>query len=313
MNENPPPKAIEDEMKNQTESELKNIMNSESIMKIDFRSLNLLKELEEKKSSKESEIQNINKQPNEIEFKVKPNLNNRNKINDNSKSLQNLQPEESELKSRRNKIFGNFTIGDMSEGVTKKKSSEEQKFNSISEFQSKLYGEKSHIIHNNYLIANPTQLKKDLELHTEKKPLKSPEDTKLKKMSIKQFIVESLDKNITALVMSIATIYALILSDLNIIFFTPDVDIVFSILSGLVFLLFILEFVLSSTLKKDYNATFFFYLDLICILSMMLNIDWIIYPSLEFFYKLSTDDSSKNGFGLQKFMRNLSGALRLTR
>lgn len=133
-----------------------------------------------------------------------------------------------------------------------------------------------------------------------------------KKKSIKIIISEMLDKNITALVMSIATIYALILSDLNVIFFSPDVDTLFNILSGVVFFMFLIEFVLSITTKEDYNWTFFFWLDLLSIFSMILNIDWIIYPFLEFFSE-STSSESMGSVGLQKVVRNLSGVVRLTR
>jgi cytochrome bd-type quinol oxidase subunit 2 len=131
--------------------------------------------------------------------------------------------------------------------------------------------------------------------------------------TIKKKISEFLDKNITALIMSLATIYALILSDLNVILFSPDVDIIFNILSGFVFILFLVEFVLSTSTKEDYNGTFFFWLDLLSILSMILNIDWIIYPFLEFFSEVTSSDSSISNLGLQKVVRNLSGVVRLTR
>lgn len=134
-----------------------------------------------------------------------------------------------------------------------------------------------------------------------------------KKKSIKKTISEFLDKNITALIMTIATIYALVLSDLNVIFFSPDVDIFFNILSGIVFMLFLIEFVLSVTTKDDYNGTFFFWLDLLSIFSMVLNIDWIIYPLLESFSDSPSSDTSLSSLSIQKMVKNLSGVVKLTR
>jgi len=134
-----------------------------------------------------------------------------------------------------------------------------------------------------------------------------------KNVSLKKTISDLLDKNITALIMTIATIYALILSDLNIIFFSQDVDIIFNILSGVVFILFLAEFILSTTTKEDYNGTFFFWLDLFSILSMILNIDWIIYPFLELISQSTNSDTSVSNIGLQKVVRNLGGVVKLTR
>lgn len=167
---------------------------------------------------------------------------------------------------------------------------------------------------NNDLNSNFKKQESKLGIENKAKVIPANENPPINmKRSVKKIISEMLDKNITALIMSIATIYALILSDLNIIFFSPDVDIIFSILSGIVFILILVEFVLSTSTKEDNNGTFFFWLDLLSILSMILNIDWIIYPFLEFFSETTSTDSAFTNIGLQKVMRNLSGVVRLTR
>lgn len=132
-------------------------------------------------------------------------------------------------------------------------------------------------------------------------------------ITLKKKLSELLDRNTTALVMTIATIYALIFSDINVIFLTPDADIFFNILSVFVFCLFLIEFVLSIFVKDEYTNSFFFWLDLFSILSMLLNIDWIIYPFIEIFTNWRSDDSSITNLSFQKAMRNLSSAIKITR
>ena len=132
--------------------------------------------------------------------------------------------------------------------------------------------------------------------------------------NFKHKIREALDNNKTLMVMTIASVYALILSDLNTIFFSKGpVDIIFTILSTIVFLLFFCEFILFSIARDDYNFTFFFWMDFISLLSMIVNIEWIVYPTIIFISGWYNDDTSFTSPTMYRIMKSLSGAIRTTR
>ena len=106
--------------------------------------------------------------------------------------------------------------------------------------------------------------------------------------------------------------YALILSDFNKIFFPPNIDIIFSILSTGVFFLFLFEFILLLIVKKEYSCSFIFWLDLASIFSMLINIDWLVYPCLALFSNISSTDGIINK-NFQSVIKNLSGVVKTTR
>jgi hypothetical protein len=133
------------------------------------------------------------------------------------------------------------------------------------------------------------------------------------KNSFKHKIKEALDNKKTLMVMTIASVYALILSDLNIIFFSKGlIDIIFNVFSTIVFSLFFIEFTLSSISKDNYIFTFIFWMDFASMLSMLVSIEWAIFPFLDLFSIKKLDRNHLNPFAY-KIMKSLSLAIRTTR
>ena len=133
----------------------------------------------------------------------------------------------------------------------------------------------------------------------------------ISKNSFKQKIKDALDNKKTLMVMTIASVYALILSDLNIIFFSKGaIDIIFTIISTIVFFLFLIEFILSSIVKDNYNLTFFFWMDLFSMLSMLINIEWIVSATINLIFGKFMIFTSPS---MYRLMKSLSGAVRTSR
>lgn len=134
------------------------------------------------------------------------------------------------------------------------------------------------------------------------------------KNNLKSRIKEFLDNNKFLMVMSIASVYALILSDLNTIFFSKGaMDIIFTIISTVVFILFLIDFLLSCIARDDYVFTFFFWVDFISMLSMTVNIEWIVFPSMNLISSLMDEEKSYTSPLMYKITKSLSGAFRTSR
>lgn len=69
------------------------------------------------------------------------------------------------------------------------------------------------------------------------------------------------------------TVYALIGDDIRILSTDKDADIVFTVLNIMALTLFAVELILSSIGVKDYFGSFFFWLDLISTISIVLDIE----------------------------------------
>lgn len=184
-------------------------------------------------------------------------------------------------------------------------------------FDKKLFKFKSSGIfsekENNHFSKSKSKIEKNSNSknYFKKNPTLKNENQKFKK-SLKDKIRNILDHKITAIILTLATLYALILSDFNIIFFSPNIDIIFSILSTGVFFLFLFEFILLLIVKKEYSCSFIFWLDLASIFSMLINIDWLVYPCLELFLNITSSDGIRNK-NFQSVIRNLSGVVKATR
>src|SRR5258706_14071264 len=76
--------------------------------------------------------------------------------------------------------------------------------------------------------------------------------------------------------MTIITVYALFGDDVRMLFFTSAADNVFYGLTTLAFVSFSLELVLSCYAKEDYFLGFYFWLDLVSTLSLIMDIGWIM-------------------------------------
>lgn len=85
-----------------------------------------------------------------------------------------------------------------------------------------------------------------------------------------------LDHWITTTIMTIVTIYALFSDDVKMLFFSIDADTTFDILTISALVLFSLEIIISSMTKDDYFNGFYFWLDLISTLSLIMDIGFVM-------------------------------------
>jgi len=83
-----------------------------------------------------------------------------------------------------------------------------------------------------------------------------------------------LDNEITSVVMTIITLYALFADDVRVLITDKDGDPNFWILNIIALGLFSLEIIFSSICKEDYFNGFFFWLDVISTLTLLLDIGW---------------------------------------
>jgi hypothetical protein len=118
------------------------------------------------------------------------------------------------------------------------------------------------------------------KLQTTKTELFKPRE---KPKNMKGLIENFLDSNIELWVMAIFTCFALFGSDLKVIFLYPKHDDIFNAIYLFVLFLFLVEFFCNWYVKPAYVSTFFFWLDLMSIVSMFLEIDWILNPLVDEF------------------------------
>jgi len=84
-----------------------------------------------------------------------------------------------------------------------------------------------------------------------------------------------IDSNLFQLLITSLIMYALFGTDLNFYFFTKEQDFVFDILTFISLGVFTLEIVLSIISKKSYLFSFFFWLDLLSTLTLVLDLSWV--------------------------------------
>jgi hypothetical protein len=105
--------------------------------------------------------------------------------------------------------------------------------------------------------------------------------------------------------MAVITIYILFAEDIKLLCTTKDTDYIFSILTILCIVIYSIEFVISICSIDKYNWSFYFWLDLLSILAMFLDVDWI-YKGL--IYGISGVDDSKSS--VNKNAKTLSAIFR---
>ena len=93
-------------------------------------------------------------------------------------------------------------------------------------------------------------------------------------------IAELLDNNYFICSLSIVTILVLFESNIMLLCFNAESDFYFDIFKICCFCLFIIEFGLSCALKIDYNLSFYFWLDFISTLSILVEVNIIFQPLL---------------------------------
>lgn len=84
-----------------------------------------------------------------------------------------------------------------------------------------------------------------------------------------------LDSNLTSILMSLITVYALFGDDIRNLSTRPSADPVFYSFTTIAMFFFILELLLSSFAKVDYLWSFYFWLDLVGTLSLIPDIGWL--------------------------------------
>ncbi len=324
MNDKSLSKISQINFKNQSESEIKYILKTESNK---FGNLNMIDRSIEKveKNHLENIFKNRDSDITKNNYCSNDKSKEKNNENSNNNFLMNQiipfsekspKTKTFDMKIRRTRKSGIFSFDEFKEDLANRLTINKTRNRAISKKTNQNKNEMENGISNinkNNIFNNENFDNTQFSItkpHTKNSSMKE-----IKGISIKKLISDLLDKNITVLIMSLATIYALIFCDFNVIFFDNDVDVIFSILSGIVFTLFLLEFILSVITKKDYNFNFFFWFDLFSIFSMVINIDWIIFPFLGFISDLTLNESSftNNKAELQKLMENISEVVRHTR
>jgi hypothetical protein len=108
------------------------------------------------------------------------------------------------------------------------------------------------------------------------------EDRKeVKFVNLKDFLKKVIDSNIQLFVMAFLTAFALFASDIKSISIDPQHDDAFNILFYIVLASFILELLITWYTKSGYFNSFFFWLDILSILSMIFEIEWVLLPLID--------------------------------
>ena len=97
---------------------------------------------------------------------------------------------------------------------------------------------------------------------------------------LKIIIDKFLENNLYVIFMTLVTIYALFGTDISVAFLSQELDSTFDYISTVAFVLFVIELLLSCYAKKDYVFSFFFWLDLVSTISLIMEIDFIFTPLL---------------------------------
>lgn len=106
-----------------------------------------------------------------------------------------------------------------------------------------------------------------------------------KKEKIKRFFKNYIDHNAELLIMSILTIFCLFAPDFQHILISMRYDDIFNSCYIFIFTVFMLEFLISIWVKPSYANSFFFWIDLLATLSMLLEADWILTPLVNLILK----------------------------
>lgn len=100
------------------------------------------------------------------------------------------------------------------------------------------------------------------------------EDDEFEKMK-KKCSYKFLESCFFQIYISVITIYALYGEDLRVIFFPKLLDPLFNYVTIICMISFSLEIILASAAKPQYICGFFFWLDVISTVSMLLDITWV--------------------------------------
>lgn len=98
------------------------------------------------------------------------------------------------------------------------------------------------------------------------------------KEKFKNFVEKYLDHNVELGIMTFVTLFALFGPDFKALGLSPIYDPVFNIIFFIVMFMFFSELLASVWVKQGYYKSFFYWLDLFACISMILEIEWILFP-----------------------------------
>jgi len=108
----------------------------------------------------------------------------------------------------------------------------------------------------------------------EKKKKRTQNDEDYK--PIREIVREYVIGNTVTAIMTFTTLFALFGDDLRIWFASKDDDVYFFIALAISLVLFTLELLLQSCVLEDFAYSFYFWLDFVATLSLILDVPWLI-------------------------------------
>ena len=73
----------------------------------------------------------------------------------------------------------------------------------------------------------------------------------------------------------LATLYALFGDDIKVAFFSRKHDDAFNVITIVIMCIFVIEIIVNSLVDRNYPLSFYFYLDIISTVSLIMDISWI--------------------------------------
>ncbi|OMJ66960.1 hypothetical protein SteCoe_36024 [Stentor coeruleus] len=140
-------------------------------------------------------------------------------------------------------------------------------------------------------------------------------------IKIRQKIRDIIDDKWVILLMTLVTLWALFGDDLRLFTTSKNADYYFYISFIVILILFILEIFFTSLVVDDYKYSFFFWLDIIASVSLVLDIPYLIDPIISFFggtvttadVTLATTSSANNAQGIASKVLKSFRLIRLVR
>ena len=257
----------------------------------------------EKKSEKNDDIQEKNKEnktqkeKDKISKNSKSSKNSKNSIDSNSKNSKDSK-EKKEIKTKKGekiiKLKKNKKKENSNKNIPQLKS--QKSSDKIIKIKNEVKIEKNENTDKNNENPNNNQEKTKISIKpsTISETLTKEFEIKHKDSKWKKKVTKFLDSTPILITMSILTIWALFASDIEYAFLSKKVDYAFNVIQIIIFCIFTLEFILTCITKNYYIFSFFFYLDLISTISLIQDIDYIMNPFMGY-SPVQEDKISRNG------------------
>ena len=133
----------------------------------------------------------------------------------------------------------------------------------------------------------------------------------------KKKLAKFIDSTPVLIIMSVFTVFVLFITDIQAAFLRKEVDFALNVILSILLGLFAIEFVLACIAKPEYPLSFFFWLDLIATVSMIQDIDWIMFPIMGYGPHDATithkSKTNKGATAAAKALDKVNSATRATR